>query len=70
MTDSTPINWTNLPTSTQKSLNESITMILTRQLYSDWQTARKFDSMDKNISFEEYASRRITFMLTAPSTIL
>jgi len=70
MTDSTPINWTNLPTSTQKSLSESITMILTRQLYSDWQTARKFDSMDKNISFEEYASRRITFMLTAPSTIL
>ena len=70
MTDSTPINWTNLPTSTQKSPNESITMILTRQLYSDWLFERKFNSMDKNISFEDYAARRITFMMTAPSTIL
>ena len=62
--------WADLPTSTQKNLNETITTILTRQLYSDWLIARKFDSMNENISFEEYASRRITFMLTAPATII
>jgi len=62
--------WADLPSSTQKNLNETITTILTRQLYSDWLVARKFDSMNENISFEEYASRRITFMLTAPATII
>lgn len=62
--------WNELSSDQRSAMEQTVISILTRQLFSDWQMTRKFDSMNEKISFEEYASRRMTFALTAPATIL